>query len=207
MRELIDNFDLDLTITLVPSHRNLADVLTRVKKEWMMTDKPLTAINSGCIALNIADIHNKHHMGVERTLYLARKIDPAVSKEAVREVVRSCERCQSIDPPPVRHHSGEFSVGDNWKRLAIDVTHFRQAMYLPVIDCGPSRFALWRKLKRETADEVVAVIEELFFERGPVDEVLMDNSSTFHSTLLQQFFDKWSVSCFLGLPIDLVEMV
>ena len=30
--------DLDVTIDLVPSHRNLADVLTRVPARWMSSD-------------------------------------------------------------------------------------------------------------------------------------------------------------------------
>ena len=36
--QLVKEHDLDVTIELVPSHRNLADVLTRVPARWMSSD-------------------------------------------------------------------------------------------------------------------------------------------------------------------------
>ena len=30
-------------------------------------------------------IHDQHHMGVERTWFLAKKVDPSVSKETVKK--------------------------------------------------------------------------------------------------------------------------
>ena len=73
-----------------------------------------------CSELDIQEVHNRHHMGVDKTLYLARKIDPSVTKADVKEVVRCCERCQSIDPAPVMHKKGEIAIAKNWSRLAID---------------------------------------------------------------------------------------
>ena len=35
-----------------------------------------------------------HHLGVDRSLYLARKVDPAVTRQSVQRVVKGCERCQ-----------------------------------------------------------------------------------------------------------------
>ena len=49
-------------------------------------------------------------MGVDRTIYLARKIDPSVTKAEVKRVVRRCERCQSIDPVPVTHRKGKIGL-------------------------------------------------------------------------------------------------
>ena len=88
-------------------------------------------------AVDLRENHERHHMGVDRSLYLARKADPSVTREAVKAVVRSCHRCQSIDPAPVTHSPGQLSVGSSWKRVAIDVTHYRHKCYLTMVDCGP----------------------------------------------------------------------
>ena len=89
-------------------------------------------------------------MGVDRTLDITRKIDPMITKAEVKKVVKRCERRQTIDH--VTHSKGIYK---NWSRMAMDVTHYRQIPYLSKIDCGPSRFAIWRKLKGETAEEIV----------------------------------------------------
>ncbi|KRY98751.1 hypothetical protein T11_17682 [Trichinella zimbabwensis] len=37
------------------------------------------------------------HPGIKQTLYFARQTDPTVSKHQVRQVLRSCEPCKSLD--------------------------------------------------------------------------------------------------------------
>ena len=198
LRDLINEFGLKLSVTIVPTAKNKADALTRVKKVWLTSETDNGEKGDACCAgvVNLTEMHNMHHMGLDRTLYLARKIDPTVSRQSVKRIVRCCERCQSIDPAPTVHEMGEVSVGDNWKRLAIDVTHYRQLPYLSIVDCGPSRIAIWRELRRETAEEIATALESIFFERGPVDEVLMDNSTAFRSELLERMLDKWNVRRF-----------
>ncbi len=44
-----------------------------------------------------------------------------VFKAAVREVVRECEECQSIDPAPVSWKAGRLDVCENWRRVGMDV--------------------------------------------------------------------------------------
>lgn len=39
-----------------------------------------------------------HHMGVDRTLYLARSFDTDVTRQSIQKVVRNCGQCQSLDP-------------------------------------------------------------------------------------------------------------
>ena len=65
-----------------------------------------------------------------------------------------------------------------------------------MIDCGPSRYAKWKKIRGETYREISHVLNEIFLERGPVEEVLMDNSITFHSSLLKELFDSWKISTY-----------
>ena len=94
-------------------------------------------------------------------------------------MVRECQRCQSINPAPVCHEGGELSVGRNWELLAIAVTLYKNRLFLSVVDCGPRRFAIWREMYNETARIIVTNLEQIFFEHGPVHEILMDNATAF----------------------------
>ena len=64
-----------LQVSLVPSEKNKADVLTRVKKAWLNMPGE-TGVPSAMVCcaggLNLREEHGFHHMGVDRTLYLAR---------------------------------------------------------------------------------------------------------------------------------------
>lgn len=78
-------------------------------------------------------------------------------------MVRHCSRCQSIDPALTIHEAGNISVKNDWRRLAIDVTHYRQELYLSMVGCGPGRVPIWRRLGGETAEEISGILNELFF--------------------------------------------
>lgn len=198
LKELLDEFGMKLHVCFVPSEKNKADVLTRVKKAWLGTPEDTSKEALVCCTgvTSVEDLHQMHHMGVERTLFVARKVDPTVSRDEVRQVVRHCSRCQSIDPAPVVHEAGTIRVKEDWTRLAVDVTHYRQELYLSMVDCGPGRVAVWRKLRAENAEIIAGVLNELFLERGPVEEVLMDNGTAFRSQTLKNMLDRWNVSRF-----------
>ena len=122
LKDLIEDLKLGLTITFVPSEQNKADVLTRVKKSWLSAGKEgeETGVCTGASSLR-----EMHHLGVNRSLYLARKVDTTVTRQSVQRVVKGCERCQRIDPATMVHEGGEIWVTGNWRRLAVDVTHYR----------------------------------------------------------------------------------
>ena len=197
LRDLINEFGLVISVTFVPSAKNKADALTRVNKNWLKAKVHDCEEEVCCVSVNadVKELHDMHHMGIERTLYLANMVDPTITRDAVRRVVQSCDQCQSIDPAPSTHHAGELSINENWTRLAIDVTHYRQLPYLSVVDCGPSRFAIWKELSTENAREISMMLEGIFLERGPVEEVLMDNSTAFRSQLLREMLEKWNTRC------------
>lgn len=90
----------------------------------------------------------------------------------------------------------EIGIAKNWMRLAIDIAHYRQIQYFTMIDCGPLHFAAWRKIRGKIAHEIIDAVNEIFLERGQVNEVLMDNSATFHSSLLKNTFDKWMINTY-----------
>ena len=145
-------------------------------------------------ARDVVNIHNEHHLGVERTAHIAeRRLGCKVDKGVVEDVVKSCHICRSIDPHPVKWDHGKVSVPDVWQRLAADITHVSSVPYLSLIDCGPSRFALWFKLPNETADAVTAQLEKVFRERGPPLEFMSDNGPCFKSVRTKQLLAKWDI--------------
>ena len=126
-------------------------------------------------------IHDVTHFGVDRTLYIIRRCRPELNTtcKEVSGIVGSCFQCKSIDPAPVRWEKGELSVKENWSRLACDVTHFRGDAFLSLIDCGPSRFAIWKPVANEATPEISGAIVGIFRERGPPEQLLVDNAAVF----------------------------
>ncbi|KAF0291481.1 uncharacterized protein FJT64_010401 [Amphibalanus amphitrite] len=206
IRQLVEEFNLRLTVVLVKSADNLADALTRVPKEWLQTPDPEPAarpVAAAAIAdprpdvdpARIRAVHESTgHQGVRRTLwYVRRNEDARATRSAVRAVIQQCDVCQSIDPAPVRWQQGSLSVPLTWERLAIDVTHYRERSYLTVIDCGPSRYGIWRLLRRSDAAEVTNQLENIFLERGAPAELLLDNATEFRSRRMAAFAARWGV--------------
>ena len=144
------------------------------------------------------EIANKHqdagHPGVHRTLYFARRdIARSITRGMVQSVLKRCQICQSVDPAPVKWRHGSLDVSETWRRLAIDITHFKDKSYLTVVDCGPSRFSLWRLLRRMDADCVTERLGEIFYERGSPAELLADNDTAFRSRLFAVFASRWGI--------------
>ena len=155
LHELAAEYGLAIDMALIKSHANQADPLTRVPQRWLdilrkeaELIEPVCAVSMG--ELDPAHIQTIHrscgHPGVKRTHYFVKLVSPEVSKAAVQEVVRECKDCQSIDPAPVSWNAGRLNVCENWRRVGVDVTHLEGRHYLTIIDCGPSRFAIWRLL-------------------------------------------------------------
>ena len=199
--ELMEAYDLTLTVTKVPSEGNIADALTRVPKKWLqIVDANNDVACPGIILPDVSvkdqlrKIHEAHHLGVNRTLYLARKeLGHSVRRKVVSEVVRECQTCRSIDPASVKWEAGKLGVQDTWYRLAMDITHYEGRPYLTIVDCGPGRYAIWRLLPNEGASTVARQLNVLFSERGPPREVLSDNGPCFRSKEVGDELRQWGV--------------
>ena len=129
IRQLVSEFQLTLSVQLVPSSENRADRLTRIPKEWVRegaADEHLesceeseesarlccaadatTGQDGAVSAPTLAAIKCVHeqagHPGVRRTLYFARR---ELSKRVTRPQVQAVQWCdsamsaiQSIPPP------------------------------------------------------------------------------------------------------------
>ncbi|KFD47469.1 hypothetical protein M513_11630 [Trichuris suis] len=195
---LVEECGLNLNISLVRSADNKADALTRIPQRWSGSPKTSVPVCAptvdSCVEQIIAKIHHDAgHPGVRRTLYFARRVCPTVSRQQVRQVVINCEACQSINPAPVRWRHGRLNVEKVWQRLGMDVTHFGGRPYLTLIDCGPSRFAIWRPLRLHTSADVVGQLETVFYERGAPEQLLTDNDTAFRSKAFAQLAARWDV--------------
>ena len=85
-----------------------------------------------------------------------------------------CNHCKQVDPSPIRWNHGHLDVENVWERIAVDITYVNGRPYLTLIDCGPSRFTIWIKLKTETADEIIGQFSGIFKERGSQFCAIMD---------------------------------
>lgn len=203
LQELIENYELKVSINYIKSCQNKSDQLTRVPKHWLIERSScgiaslskLDTTPNQITDEQIRQAHSDHHFGVQRTMYLLKRCYPTqdINEQRVIDEIRNCSKCQSIDPAPVRWQSGGLQVRHNWRRLAVDVTHYHGSLYLTMVDCGPSRFSIWRKIPNESAGVIVTELEEIFRERGPPDELLLDNALSFKSNALQMLCKKWSV--------------
>ena len=65
----------------------------------------------------------------EKTQFEIKKRDqkkfPTVLKEDIQKVIWESEPCQMIDPTPAAWTHGKLEVNENWKRLGMDITHYR----------------------------------------------------------------------------------
>ena len=83
------------------------------------SEKPTLAVCGGAVEPlsdeRIAEIHESTgHHGIKRTLYVSRKLSPAVTRKEVQRVVKACQVCQSVDPAPVKWTWGELNVDKIW---------------------------------------------------------------------------------------------
>jgi hypothetical protein len=107
LKDIILEYDLSISVTKVSTHQNKADCLTRVPKKWLTTcpiaANAITESRDPNMHDDIKKLHDQHHFGIRRTLYISRKClpDKLVTEEDVRRVVKSCRRCLSIDPQAI----------------------------------------------------------------------------------------------------------
>lgn len=223
LTELIEAYSLNVSITLVGSSSNLADVMTRVPRKWLRTmaandpvmdarpdampdvlacpamvgipDTGPSQSDSASMHEEIQRLHNLHHLGVKRTLHLARRrIGHRIRRRDVRAVIDECQVCRSIDPAPAHWDQGTLAVAETWRRVASDITHTDGHPYLTMVDCGPGRYAIWRKLTNESGASVASQLQSIFAEMGAPSQFLSDNGPCFRSQDVQAVLGKWTVS-------------
>ena len=84
----------------------------------------------------------------------------------------------------------------------MDVCHVNDQLYLTLVDCGPSQYAIWRRLRRQDSDSIIAQLESIFLERGAPKELLTDNYTSFRSASFHEFCSRWRVKVRYRLRAD-----
>ena len=64
---------------------------------------------------------------------------------------------------------------------------------MTLIDCGPSRYTIWKGIRTQGSQEMVNLLNVIFLERGPPLELLLDNATAFRGNVFQSFANKWGV--------------
>ena len=213
IEELKESFRLEIDLKFVNSEKNKADVLTRVHKTWLdgqheeseedesdetyeMYACPNVARKNEETNINlIRKVHKNFHGGLNKTKHVLERLYPTetFSTNEIKGIIRDCTECSSIDPHPIKWEEGHLSCEFVWDRIAVDVTHYNNKKYLSIIDCGPSRFAVWKNVKDESFTVVSAVIVNVFKEYGPPNQILLDNFSTFVSSKFENIMKEWNV--------------
>ena len=141
------------------------------------------------------ELHNKHHLGIERIMYVVDRMQTAADWKLIAEVVRACQVCRQVDPGPVTWEHGQLGGDLNWRRLAVDVAYVGGKPYLKTVDCGPNRFAIWTLMVNETTEHTIKLFGGMFLERGSPEEILCDYGSCFKSAKIMSFLNQWGVFC------------
>ena len=147
-----------------------------------------------CSMLQVIEIHNRAHFGIERTLELCKeKFGPQFKRSIVEDVVRNCERCSRYDPSVRFKWEKESIVTDEvWKIVATDVTHVNGVPFLTLIDIH-SGFTIWRRMRNESANELIMCWSQIIAEYGPPEKILSDNSSIFKSRQMKELCQNWEI--------------
>ena len=64
---------------------------------------------------------------------------------------------------------------------------------MTLIDCGPSKYTIWRRIENESASDCVRVLASIFHEFGYLKELLMDNFLSFKSSEVRTFLSRCGI--------------
>lgn len=187
LTDILSDPALTIDVKWVKSADNKADRMTRVPNNWLKLAPDAATLS------DIRVIHSKCHFGIQRTHELASERYGDVPIEMVKEVVYQCQECSRVDPAArFSFDRGKITANSVWEKLAIDLTHVGNGVYLSVIDVF-SGYAIWSKLNNESGLEVVHGLLRVFSAFGPPKVVLSDNGTVFRGKVYQELLSEWEV--------------
>ncbi len=124
---------------------------------------------------------------------MVAKLGKDVDIATVRKVTSRCERCARLDPAVQRRwDAGHLGSAIPWARLGADIVHYGGSIYLTLIDTC-TRYAIWKRIRNESARAVIAALEDVFLTIGPPTELFTDNGAVFRSAVMTDFLARWEV--------------
>ena len=64
---------------------------------------------------------------------------------------------------------------------------------MTLVDCGPGRFAIWRKIASECDGDLCTALRAVFNEFGPPQELLLDNFTTHRGAAIQKLLSEMGI--------------
>ncbi|KAG1664598.1 N-acetylglucosamine-6-sulfatase [Nymphon striatum] len=112
IRDTITEFGLTVTVRFVSTTENKADRMTRVPKKWLGhrdtgeegADVSAALATGESVEDAIWAAHLPHHLGVDRTLYLARQIRSNLTREQVKRELTPMKKTKEI----LQNHGATF---------------------------------------------------------------------------------------------------
>ena len=93
LRTIVEEYNLEMDVKFVPSTENKADLLTRVPKKWLNSERE-HLVCGAADTVTPEEVNNIHetcgHPGIRRTLYFCKRLYPSVQRHQVRDVVQKC---------------------------------------------------------------------------------------------------------------------
>ena len=77
IQQLSVEYGTEITVEWVPSSKKNAEILTRVRKAWTLTEVCGVG-QASCNDDLILDLHNNTHLGVDKTFYMVKRFLPHV---------------------------------------------------------------------------------------------------------------------------------
>ena len=145
----------------------------------------ICSLNDQLTPEQICVIHRKsRHPGICRTTYFVQRVYPATMKAMIKAAMHSCKECQRINLVPTWWQKGKLEMEGNWCQIGMDVTHYDGKYFLTLTDC----LLTWQDTL-----SIIRQLRSVFFECGPLLEIIIDNASTFRCQEFQKFTSEWVI--------------
>ncbi|KAK7105840.1 hypothetical protein V1264_017168 [Littorina saxatilis] len=120
--------------------------------------------------------------------------------QEIKEMVGRCRHCLESKPtqrkePLITSKLPEYP----FQKVGVDLLAFRGENYLSYVDYY-SRFIEIEQLSRETAEEVIGKLKDLFSRHGVPEIVVSDNGTQFTSEKFQDFRHSWGFTHVTSSP-------
>ncbi len=198
--------EYDYTVEYVKGSDNVpSDVLSRAPVEDE-TDLPILAVtrNQSTMLAHQEVIERAHalaHFGPDRTLQLAKEINPSITLREVQTHIAGCRQC--VEGP---HAVPKSTLGITRTALSPwEIVHCDFVGPLPRTSAGYeyiftfkddlTRYILAVPLRTATTVTAKTVLNHIFSIFGPPTCLHMDNGSVFTSAEFRSFLSSWNVEC------------
>ena len=145
---------------------------------------------------------HKSHMGMEKTLALARDVVfwPGMCAE-IRELVSLCETCNAYRKKQPKQPLLSYPPTDlPWERVSMDLFELHGKDFIILVD-SYSRYMEFAELPRNTSSQsVIKFCKEVFSRHGVPTTVVCDNGSQFISREFLDFSKLWSFQLVTSSP-------